>query len=188
MTALRMPVLEPVPIPTRDVPYPVALWRWLTQVREWRVVEPWYFTLPDGTEIVIPAGFQFDGASVPAVFWSVLSPTGLLLIPGLIHDFYYKYGHLINSIALRAEWMYFCNTEWPKSMSAEYPFEDFLNTRANCEIPKYGDNEGRAFGDRLFRDVAIHINGFHVINRIAWVALILFGWVAWNKHRKEDVK
>jgi len=41
--------------------------------------------------LLIPEGFTFDGASVPRVFWPILNPTGILLVPGLFHDFAYKY-------------------------------------------------------------------------------------------------
>jgi hypothetical protein len=44
-------------------------------------------TLKDGTEIILPADFELDGASIPRIFWGILSPVGLLLIPGLIHDY-----------------------------------------------------------------------------------------------------
>jgi hypothetical protein len=39
----------------------------------------------------IPKGFIFDGASIPRPLWWFLSPVGLLLIPGLIHDWGYRY-------------------------------------------------------------------------------------------------
>ena len=53
------------------------------------------YTLPDGREIVIPEGFVFDGASVPRLLWGLLSPTGLLLIGGLVHDFGYRFDLLV---------------------------------------------------------------------------------------------
>ena len=68
---------------------------WLHQVRTWEVAENWEYTLPtDNTLIVIHKGFQFDGASIPRPFWAILNPTGLLLIPSLIHDYGYRYGQL----------------------------------------------------------------------------------------------
>jgi len=45
--------------------------------------------------VFIPAGFIFDGASIPRLLWSVLSPVGVFFIPGLVHDFAYKYSALI---------------------------------------------------------------------------------------------
>ncbi len=58
-------------------------------------MENWEYPLPDGGPgIIIPKGFIFDGASIPRPLWGVLSPIGLLLIPGLIHDFGYRYDYL----------------------------------------------------------------------------------------------
>ncbi len=66
----------------------------MTTIRKWEVVEDWEYQLPGGPKVVIPKTFVFDGASVPRPLWGILSPTGLLLIPGLIHDFAYRYDYL----------------------------------------------------------------------------------------------
>lgn len=41
-------------------------------------------------EIEVPAGFITDGASVPRIFWGVLSPFGDYFGAALIHDFLYS--------------------------------------------------------------------------------------------------
>ena len=64
---------------------------WIFEVRKWELMENWYFTLNDDVQIVINKGFVFDGASIPRPLWAFLSPVGLLLIPGLIHDYGYKF-------------------------------------------------------------------------------------------------
>lgn len=92
---LVMPTLRPLPISTLGRPWYARLWIWWTSTRRWEVVEDWYFKLPDNMTIIIPAGFVFDGASIPRPLWWVLSPVGLLLIPGLVHDFAYRYGYLL---------------------------------------------------------------------------------------------
>lgn len=90
-----MPKLRPIPIKTREHPVAVRVWRWITSIRKWKVTDDWEFKLPDDEpSIVIPRGFVFDGASIPRPLWGILSPTGLLLIPGLIHDFAYRYDYL----------------------------------------------------------------------------------------------
>lgn len=94
MHDLIMPKLEPIAIKTRGERMLVRLWRWITTVRQWRLVEDWEYDLPDGPRVVVPKGFRFDGASIPRPLWGLLSPTGLLLIPGLIHDFAYRYDYL----------------------------------------------------------------------------------------------
>lgn len=190
-TPLRMPRLEPVPIPTKHVLWLIAVWRWLTWTRKWILTEDYYWTLTNGTMVKIPKGFVFDGASIPkptgglmiilagylvahlgllvtgtvGVGFGVLmliagiflSPTGILLIPGLLHDYAYKYNRLIM-------------------------------ISVSCEF--YHEGAGRMFWDAMFRDEAINVNGFHLLNRIAWLALVVCGFVAWRKHRnsKEDAQ
>ncbi len=91
---MEMPKLVPIPIRTQDEPFLTRVWRWVTVVRKWRVAEDWEYDLPDGPRVVIPESFIFDGASIPRPLWGILSPTGLLLIPGLIHDFGYRYDYI----------------------------------------------------------------------------------------------
>jgi hypothetical protein len=87
----NMPFLRPIPIPTRNRPVLMRILVWFFEVRRWELMENWYFELDDGVKIVINKGFIFDGASIPRPLWALLSPVGLLLIPGLIHDYGYKF-------------------------------------------------------------------------------------------------
>ncbi len=92
---MDMPKLIPIPIQTRYKSILTRIWIWITSIRKWELIEDWEYNLPDDEPvIVIPKGFIFDGASIPRLLWGVLSPTGLLLIPGLIHDFAYRYDYL----------------------------------------------------------------------------------------------
>ena len=86
----RMPVLSPVPIPTKDRGILRGIWVWLTCSRKWELQEDFHFVIK-GRDCIIPKGFIFDGASIPRIFWMFLSPVGILLIGGMIHDFGYKY-------------------------------------------------------------------------------------------------
>ena len=38
--------------------------------------------------------------------------------------------------------------------------------------------------DIIFRDICIEVNGFKVLNYLAWSALYVAGFVAWNNNRK----
>ena len=90
-----MPALKPVPIPTKNQKTPIhKLVVFIIEVRKWEVVENWHYKLNDDVELVIPKGFRFDGASIPRPFWAILSPTGLLLISGLLHDYGYMYDQI----------------------------------------------------------------------------------------------
>jgi hypothetical protein len=40
--------------------------------------------------------------------------------------------------------------------------------------------------DQIFRDINIEQNGFHFLNYLAYYALRLGGFVAWNGHRKRN--
>ncbi len=92
---LEMPHLIPVVIPTKDLPYELhRLAALATTVRNWELAKAWKYKMNNGTTIVIPAEFVFDGASIPKPLWGILSPTGLLLIPGLIHDYAYRHDQL----------------------------------------------------------------------------------------------
>lgn len=156
---VNMPVLEPVPILTKNKNFFVAIWRWVVYIRKWKVVEDWRYTLKDGTEVIIRKedNFVFDGASIPKPFWFLLSPTGLLLIPGLLHDYAYKHDRLVRY-------------------------------NEGEEVNYYNLGVGRRFWDRMFRDEAIIVNDFRIINYIAWIALWLFGFLAWWSHHGKKSK
>ena len=84
---------------------------------------------------------------MPKFLGQFLSPVGVLLIGGLIHDYGYKYETLLlkngKTIGKRSQkWM-----------------------------------------DITFRDINIEVNGFYFMNYLAYWALRLGGFVAWNKHR-----
>lgn len=93
--SLEMPHLIPIVIPTKNLPSElhrmVAL---VTTVRHWKLAKAWKYKMNNGTILALPADFEFDGASIPKPLWGILSPTGLLLIPGLIHDYAYRHGQL----------------------------------------------------------------------------------------------
>lgn len=46
--------------------------------QRWRVVKPFRH---------VPAGFEFDGASVPRIFWSFLDPATEAFEAACLHDF-----------------------------------------------------------------------------------------------------
>jgi len=89
-----MPVMSPISMPTKDKGFFGAIWMWLITTRKWKIEREWKFEL-DGTKFKVPKGFVFDGASVPKYFRSWLSPMGVLLIAGLIHDYGYKHARLM---------------------------------------------------------------------------------------------
>ena len=85
-----MPHLKPIPIKTKGKGFWKSIVMWLLSTRNWELLQDWKYNI-DGTEYVIPKGFQFDGASIPKFLRTFFSPVGVLLIGGLVHDFMYKY-------------------------------------------------------------------------------------------------
>jgi len=146
-----MPKMQPIPIPTKGKGFWSAIWMWLTGTRNWVIAEDFVFTIK-GDTYVIPKGFQFDGASIPKFLHTWLSPTGVLLMGGLIHDYAYKYATL--------------KKKGKGTMGT-------LDQRQ---------------ADVIFRDINIEINGFKFLNYLAYWALRIGGFVAWNGHRKNNAK
>tara|TARA_Y100001937_G_scaffold48036_1_gene67111 strand:+ start:1094 stop:1684 length:591 start_codon:yes stop_codon:yes gene_type:complete len=91
-----MPKLQPVPIPTKGKGFWGGIVCWLLATRNWILTDDWKYNI-DGTEYVIPKGFQFDGASIPKFLRTFFSPVGVLLIGGLVHDYAYKYKTLLQA-------------------------------------------------------------------------------------------
>jgi hypothetical protein len=144
----RMPRIQPLPIPTKNQSGLRRILVWMFEIRRWQLLDNWFFAW-EGGYVVIPKGFEFDGASIPRPFWFFLSPVGLLLIPGLIHDYGYRFG--------------------------------FLWKIADGEMIRFGTDEKRRYWDRIFKEIGRAINGFAVIDWIAWLALWIFGGGAWHE-------
>ncbi len=151
-----MPTLKPLPIKIKNTWLIFKVYSWLTSIRQWEIMEDWLFMLPNGETIVIPKGFIFDGASIPRPFWFLLPPTGLLLIPGLIHDFAYRYNYL-----------------W---LVNEKDGQKFYS--------KYEVNSGQKYWDMLFRQISVNVNGMVYIDQFAWYSLSVFGRTAWKRNRQ----
>jgi len=146
------PELKPLPIKTKGKGFWKGIAMWLLSTRNWEITKDWKYNI-DGTEYVIPAGFTFDGASIPKFLRTFFSPVGVLLIGGLVHDYAYKYKTLLES-------------NKKKTMG------DLSQKKA----------------DEIFRDINIVVNGFYVMNYLAYYSLRLGGFVAWNGHRKRNAK
>ena len=148
----EMPQMKPIPIRTKDKGFWGAIWMWITGTRHWIIAQDWAYTL-DGEDYVIPAGFKFDGASIPKFLHTWLSPVGVLLMGGLVHDYAYKYETLL---------------------------------KANKKETLGAITQKKA--DQIFRDINIDNNGFYFLNYLAYWALRVGGFMAWNGHRKVNAK
>ena len=147
-----MPDLRPLPIKTKGKGFFKAIVMWLLGTRNWEVINDFTYVL-NGNKYVIPAGFKFDGASIPKFLRTFFSPVGVLLIGGLVHDYAYKY-------------------------------ETLLRENKRDTLGKISQKRA----DEIFRDININVNGFYLMNYLAYWSLRLGGFVAWNGHRKRNVK
>jgi hypothetical protein len=148
--AKEMPHMKPLPMGTDGVGFWKGIKMWLTTTRKWEIAKDWKYTIGEFA-YVVPKGFVFDGASVPKFFRSWLSPMGVLLMGGLVHDYGYKYQTLLYASKKGGN-----GIQTQKSM------------------------------DETFRDINICVNGFYVLNYLAYYALRLGGFMAWNGHRKTN--
>jgi hypothetical protein len=55
-----------------------------------RLTLPFTYLSTEHGPITVPVGFMTDGASVPRIFWNVLSPFGDYFSAAVIHDFLYS--------------------------------------------------------------------------------------------------
>ena len=90
----ELPHLQPIKISTKGKGFWKGIIMWLLATRNWILIDDWKYNI-NGEEYVIPAGFQFDGASIPKFLRTFFSPVGVLLIGGLVHDYAYKYKTLL---------------------------------------------------------------------------------------------
>ena len=94
-----MPELKPIAIKTKGKGFWKGIVMWLLSTRNWEITKDWHYNI-NGIDYVIPAGFTFDGASIPTFLRTFFSPVGVLLIGGLVHDYMYKYV-LVNQVRRR---------------------------------------------------------------------------------------
>jgi|TARA_B100001964_G_scaffold45552_1_gene50755 hypothetical protein len=148
----NMPVMRALPIRTKGKGFFKGILLWIFTTRNWEIAEDFWYELNE-EQFVIPAGFKFDGASIPKFLHTFLSPVGVLLMGGLVHDYAYKYQTLLKKN----------KTDTLGVISQKH-------------------------SDEIFRDINIGINGFYLMNYLAYYSLRLGGFMAWNKHRKVGAK
>ena len=76
------PMLKPIKIATKGKGFFRMIKMWLLGVRHWEIAKDFEYEI-NKQKYVIPAGFKFDGASIPKFLHMFLSPVGVLLMGGL---------------------------------------------------------------------------------------------------------
>ena len=145
------PVMKPIKIATKGKGFFKMIFMWILGTRHWEIAKDFEYELNE-KKYVIPSGFKFDGASIPKFLHTFLSPVGVLLLGGLVHDYAYKYAAL------------------------------------QLVKGKKGKSLDQKQSDQIFRDINIEVNGFYSMNYLAYYALRIGGFLAWNKHRKVNAK
>jgi len=91
----NMPKLSPVNAKLEGFTKEQRYKHWRSFKRKWELLEDWTYPINGGKDkIIIPKTFRFDGVSIPKWLHWFLSPTGILFVPSLIHDFAYRYDYL----------------------------------------------------------------------------------------------
>ena len=72
----EFPHMKPIPIKTKGKGFWKGILMWLLGTRQWEIVKDFNYSL-GGSQYVIPAGFKFDGASIPKFLHTFLSPVGV---------------------------------------------------------------------------------------------------------------
>jgi hypothetical protein len=65
----------------------------------WTLVSPfryWITELHKGDVLTLPVGFKTDFASIPRIFWNILSPYGRYGKIAVVHDYLYRNGGFVN--------------------------------------------------------------------------------------------
>ena len=148
----ELPHLQPIKISTKGKGFFKGIVMWLLSTRNWKITKDWKYRY-NGNEYIVPAGFQFDGASIPKFLRTFFSPVGVLLVGGLVHDYMYKYACMKRT--------------------------DKKSTLLIVDQKK---------ADEIFRDINIEVNGFYLMNYLAYWSLRIGGFIAWNGHRKREKK
>ena len=150
-------------IRTQSPDWLCGTWKMATP-RTYTLTEDWQFELrhyplccdplvaPDKIVIQVPAGFKFNGASVPLPWLTaclslgVLRPMGILFTASIVHDYAYQHGKL----ALLTD-----------------------NTLTEHVI-------SRSEADKLFRDTIKTVNRAPIAAWLAWTGVWLGGWANWR--------
>lgn len=140
---------------TQPINYPVS-------ERGYKLYEPYtYIWAHNGIryKITVPKGFEYDGASVPRICWSLtgIRPDGLIRAAATIHDFLYEH-------------------------QGQLPAESFLSTTKfmGSEMKPVNKTWSRKQSDQLFARLLREKGVSKIRRRLAYIAVRVFGGFAWR--------
>lgn len=124
-------------------------------------------------QIVVPKGFETDGASVPRLFWNIITPFGPIRYEAILHDFGYQYGYWLTTYDDKQAYNL-------QSYKAKDYFPEF-----GKYIPIY-INSDRIFFDKIFDDKMPHVSNWQSF--ICYKFVRQFGQYTWDKYRTKGPK
>lgn len=65
------------------------------------------YTWTDGTDIVVPKGFETDFASIPRILWNIIAPLGKHTNASILHDYLYTEGYKLGIDRKKADKIFF---------------------------------------------------------------------------------
>ena len=155
---------------------PVAKYKaWLFDQRRVRVLEPFHVPRPNGGSYIIPAGFEFDGGSIPR-WLLVLSVIAMQLLPP--HD--------VISYALAAMILIGLLIERFGLMLLAFAAHDF-SVRYQMLITQDGEIEdipNVSAANSVMRRINYATNDLILIGWVAHIAVVSGAWMAWRRYRK----
>lgn len=156
---MKLPKLEPILIPTKCVTNPLKrAWIAWTTPRRFRLLEDYYIPLHERN----------------CNLHEVVIPAGTIIdgasIPRIFWWFVSPYGVMMLP-----------------SMVHDFAYKyDYMLVRIHGHITKDHVGASQRRWDRIFRELGVQINGVVTIDWICYIALRLFGFVAYKKARREQ--
>ena len=86
----------------------IRMYRWKKNDSEMNeLLAPLIYTASDGTTYTVPKGFTTNFASIPRIFWSIITPTGKWSNASVLHDFLYDNGYKIGVSRKKADKIFY---------------------------------------------------------------------------------
>lgn len=137
-------------------------------VRKYQLVEDYAYVWRAGgrtRRIVVPAGFVYDGASVPRLGWTLagILPDGLIRAAACVHD-----------------WIYINKGRLDDGSYQEFNHQSQQWVRTRCDVT-------REEADRMFCRIMREAGLPKWRRRIAYRAVRLGGWIPWRRDNRGEL-
>jgi len=71
-------------------------WMYVKTPNLFKIVNDWKITLPNEQQVMVPAGFVYDGASIPFFLQPLITSFGPAHRGSILHDYGYRYNYLLD--------------------------------------------------------------------------------------------